>query len=314
VAGPALSTADARGLVLRWYHKRDPARFANSDQALHTLETGDAYEVDRGLTQQIACGCRPHTHLHKVTRVRVLVPRAPVRAFVAQIDTETLEEGIPGSYTVVFVADSGIWHASIVALNEPDARAFHAAPGGPKLLGGRAIARRLLAALGAYAYRARTTGHVPFSTGEHWAGYATTLAATAATHGQDRPNAHGIYEHYTVPVPESGFMFPVAEGRLVCGGLTETIVYTPGLKHVLSQDEARRNWGSTLAPGNYFGLVQTFDNEVCVIVHKNGIRDVIAYYGTETDLQPRDRSTATDTRWLSGLSRSTGGSTGPPTV
>jgi hypothetical protein len=52
------------------------------------------------------------------------------------------------------------------------------------------------------------------------------------------------------------------------------------------QDPAQNNWGSSLAPGSYPELLQTFDHEVCMIVRTHGTREVMAYYGTETDLKP----------------------------
>jgi hypothetical protein len=104
--------------------------------------------------------------------------------------------------------------------------------------------------------------------------------------GQDRADSHGIYRHFSTPAATSAYAFPVVEGELVCGAVASTVLIRPPNGHVLLQDRARHNWGSTLNPGHYQGLTQSFDNEVCMIVRPNGNRDVTAFYGTTTDLKP----------------------------
>jgi hypothetical protein len=208
-----------------------------------------------------------------------------VRAFVAQFDTIRAPR-LSVSYTVVFVPSSGTWRGAVVALNDQDVSTFHARTERPSNAKSSTYARGLLNQLGAYLYTARTTGHVPTSARNRWTGYPPVLAKENASHGQDRANSHGIYRHYTIPVATSAYTVPVAEGDLVCGALADAVVLTPPRGHVLSQDPSRHNWGSSLRPGEYPELTESFVNEVCVIVHANGTRDVIAYYGTQTDLKP----------------------------
>jgi hypothetical protein len=286
VSGTALTQDAARGVAIAWFLKRDPARARNADHILKTLETADAYRVDKGYTQQILCGCEEPKHLHQLDSLSVLLPKAPVDAFVAQFDTIRIGQPTRAEYTVVFVARSGTWRAAIVAANDVGAQSFHARTGRPSSSKSSASARSLLNQLGGYLYTARTTGHVPTSAGHHWKGYPAVLAKENASDGQDRADSHGIYRHYNVAAATSAYTFRVAEGELVCGAIADTVVITPPHGHVLSQDPSRHNWGSNLRPGEYPELTESHVYEVCMIVHADGNRDVIAYYGTQTDLKP----------------------------
>jgi hypothetical protein len=193
VSGTALTQDAARGVAIAWFQERDPARARNADHILKSLETADAYRVDRGYTQQILCGCEEPKHLHQLDSVSVLLPKAPVEAFVAQFDTTRVGQPTRVEYTVVFVAGSGTWRAAIVAANDVGAQSFHARTGRPSKSKKSAYARGLLNQLGAYLYTARTTGHVPTSSSHHWTGYPPVLAKDYAGRGQDRPDSHGIY-------------------------------------------------------------------------------------------------------------------------
>jgi hypothetical protein len=285
VSGTALTEDAARDVATAWFLKRDPARARNADRTLKSLETADAYRVDQGFTQQILCGCEEPKLRHQLQSVRVLLPTTPVRAFVAQFDTVRIGQPVRVGYTVVFVASSGTWRAALVAANDVDARAFHARTGRPSSFTNSTYARSLLNQLGAYLYTARTTGHVPTSANHHWTGYPPVLAKENASDGQDRADSHGIYWHYNIPVATSAYAFPVAEGELVCGAIADTVAITPPHGHVLNQDPARHNWGLALRPGEYPQLTESFDHEVCMIVRRNGTRDVISYYGTKTGVK-----------------------------
>jgi hypothetical protein len=207
-----------------------------------------------------------------------------VRAFVAQFESTIAITGTPNAFTVVFVASEGTWYAAVIALNAVGATEFHAGQGQSPSARGQRYARTVLNSLGAYLYQAHTTGHVPISQGA-WTGYAPALAAASATERQDRANSLGRYQHFSMPTASSGYAFPVAEGQLVCGALTNKIVLSLRPGQAFLQLSSRSTWGSTVPPGNYRRLVETFDNEVCIIVHPTGTRDVISHHGTMTDLK-----------------------------
>jgi hypothetical protein len=288
VSGTTLTSGAARDLARTWFQARDPARASNADRILKGLETADAYRVDQGFTAQILCGCEPPKHRHRLESVRVLVPAAPVRAFVAQFAATTIGKGqpIPVSYTVVFVVSSGTWRAAVVAFNDVGANAFHSRPGRATSSANTDHARTMLNRLGAYLQKARSTRRIPTLPSQAWTGTAPTIAKAYAKRGQDRPNSHGIFGRFSKPAATSAYAFPVVEGELVCGAIASTVVLTPSNGHLLLQDPARHNWGPTLTPGNYQSLTQYFVNEICMIVHPNGIRDVISFYGTTTGLKP----------------------------
>jgi hypothetical protein len=288
VAGPVLSVAAARDLASRWFQARDRARSHEDNKTLHTLETGDAYRVDHGSSNEFGCICGSANHrdrdqnAHRLTAVSVVVPAAPVHTFVAQFESTIAMTDTPNAFTVVFVANEGTWYAAVIALNAAGAAEFHARQGQSPSARGQRYARTVLNRLGAYVYQAHTTGHVPQGA---WTGYAPILAAAYATERQDRANSLGRYQHFSMPTAASGYAFPVAEGQLVCGALTNTIVLSLRPGQVFLQPSSRSTWGSMVPPGNYRRLVETVDNEICIIVHPTGTRDVISLHGTMTDLR-----------------------------
>ncbi len=286
-SGPTLTAKAARELARTWYERRDHARFTNDDGALAGLDTGDAYRVDLGTSEQIRCGCTPPKHEHVLVSVRVAVPKPPVTAFAAQFSVTTLA-GVPGTYTVVLVAEPGGWRAAVITLEdkphvvlEPPSRAH--AQGDP------AAARKLLNQFGRYLETARSTRQVPRPAHAAWKGIGPVEAAHVAAQGQD-PTKRGIQHHFSrlVATPRA-FSIRTAAGELVCGTLDQTDDLTASHGQ-LRQDKARHNWGQSIAPGSYAGLTSSHAYHVCLTVQPDGARIVSAMYGTKLSIKPTDKS------------------------
>jgi hypothetical protein len=284
--GSAISSGQALRFVSAWYRARDAARFVNDDAALAELETGAALSVDQAFTQRIACGCEEAKHRHQVDETWVVLPRAPVHAFLAQLVVTRVDNGQRGVYTVVFRPSGRTWKAAVITLDDAYTKAFlppadlaHAPPTD------RAT-KTELTALGTYLQAWRTTGAAPKAVAA-WSGVAPLVGADQAAHGQDRtdPRTH-VRTHFVTPVPTGPvYAFSVSGGSIACGAMLSTAEDT-GTRGVLFQDEARRNWGAQLAPGLYPRLVEQFEDEVCVINHDGGPRELTAFYGTTTAIGP----------------------------
>jgi hypothetical protein len=285
--GPKLTVKAANNLARIWYERRDQARFTNDDGALGGLDTGDAYRVDLGTSEQIRCGCTPPKHQHVLTSVAVVVPKPPVTAFVAQFSVTTLE-GVPGIYTVVFVAEQVGWRAAVITL-EDNPHVLLKPPKTARALGKPAAARKLLNQFGKYLDTARTTRVVPQSPSVVWKGVGPKLATFVADKGQNYMS-RGIQHHYGRPVATArAFSIQTAAGQLVCGTLGQTIDITARFGE-LRQDKDRRNWGRSIPPGNYAGLTESFADHVCMTVQPDGTRIVSAMYGSKLSIKPTDKS------------------------
>ncbi len=282
---PRLTVKAARDLARIWYERRDQARFINDDGALAGLDTGDAYRVDLGTSEQIRCGCTPPKHQHVLAWVQVVVPKPPVTAFAAQFSTTTLE-GVSAIYTVVFVAEPDNWRAAVITL-EDRPHVVLEPPAQSHVQGDRVAARKLLNQFGKYLDTARTTRRVPHS--GVWKGVGPELAADAAAKGQNH-KSRGIQYHFSRPVATPmAFAIQTAAGELVCGTLEQTVELTAPHGEIL-QDEARHNWGRSLAPGHYAGLTDSFAYHVCMTVQPGGSRIVSSMYGNKLSMKPTSRS------------------------
>ena len=282
---PTLTEKAARDLARTWYERRDQARFTNDDGALAGLDTGDAYRIDLGTSEQIRCGCTPPKHQHVLAWVRVVVPKPPVTAFAAQFSATTLE-GVSAIYTVVFVAEPDNWRAAVITF-EDRPHVVLEPPAQSHAQGDRVSARKLLSQFGKYLDTARTTGLVPANGG--WKGVGPQLAADAAAQGQNY-KSRGIQAHVSRPVATPRvFAIQTAAGELVCGTLEQTVELTAPHGKIL-QDEARRNWGRSLAPGHYAGLTEIFAYHVCMTVQPDGSRVVSSMYGNKLSMKPTNRS------------------------
>ena len=279
-SGSTLTAKAARDLARTWYERRDYARFTNDDGALAGLDTGDAYRIDLGTSEQIRCGCTPPKHRHVIVAVRVVVPKAPVTAFVAQFSVTTLE-GLPASYTAVFVAERDNWRAAVVTF-EDKPHVLLKPPKHARALADPLVARKMLNQFGTYLDTARTTRRVPPAP---WMGVGPELAANAAAEGQDATE-RGIQHHVSrATATPRAFSIRTAAGELVCGTLDQTIDLTaPGGK--LLQDNARRNWGQAIPPGDYDGLTSAFAYHVCLTMKPDGTRVVSAMYGDKMSITP----------------------------
>jgi hypothetical protein len=236
------------------------------------------------VTEQIRCGCTPPKHQHRVLAVKVVVPKAPVTAFVAQFTARTLQ-GLPATYTAVFVAGPHRWRAAIVTF-EDDAQVVLTPPTRDEPQGNPATARKILNQFGNYLFTSALTGEVPTSTEALWSGVGPGEAARYVDHGQDQVNPNGIQQHYTRPTATPrAYAFQTAQGTLVCGTLNQKVALTaPGGQ--INQDAGRRNWGPSIAPGHYPRLVESFAHHVCLTVQPNGTRVVSSVYGTTTSIKP----------------------------
>jgi hypothetical protein len=282
-SGRTLTEKAARDLARTWYERRDHARFTNDDGALAGLDTGDAYRVDLGTSEQIRCGCTPPKHEHVLASVRVVVPKPPVTAFAAQFSVTTLA-GVPGTYTVVLVAEPDGWRAAVITLEETPHVALEP-PARPHAQGNPVTARKLLNQFGKYLEAARETRRVPRSPHAVWKGIGPSEAAHAAAEGQDA-TARGIRHHSSrlVATP-AAFSIQTAAGELICGTLDQTIDLTAS-HGGLHQDKGRHNWGRSIAPGNYAGLTTSFAYHVCLTVQPDGARVVSALYGSKLGIEP----------------------------
>ena len=288
VAGTTLSPGQAQQITANWFRVRDVARCINDNFMLQTLETGAALTVDTAVTREIECGCQPAKEFHHLKQVYVVVPPAPVRTFLAQIVATRADNEKAVLYTVIFSATGPQWKVTLITQDDHYTTPYITAPGhgGPALA--PAAARQELADLGSYLFHWRLTGTAP-AIPPRWTGVAATTGAQISAGGQNQINPQTqVYSHWSQPAPASPtYSFPVGAGSVVCG--TETSTATDWATTQLYQDPGQRNWGTTLAPGIYPALRETFENQVCVVNHADSARELTAYYGSEISVAPSKR-------------------------
>jgi hypothetical protein len=281
VQAAALGPGQAMKVASAWFALRDPARFANDDAALASLETGAALTVDQAFTRLIACGCEPAKHLHTMNGVTVVLPPAPVHSFVAQVGVTAIGTGIPGMYTVVFVASGDTWKAALVTLDDRYTQPYVTPDDPARPAPTASVARGQLQDLAAYLQAWRATGSAPRSRRGVWTGIAKATGQFVASQKADSVNkTTDVRARFGTPaVDRTTYRFAMGRDSLVCGLLWDTATDTGASGGSLVQDPAQRNWGTTLAPGMYPALQTVSGYEVCVVDHADGTRELTAYYG-----------------------------------
>jgi hypothetical protein len=267
-----LTVKEARAVAVALWTRRDPARAADDDDTLGALEVDPQLTADLSRTQEIACGCQPHAQRHTIDDVVVLLPPGARPAyfigFLAAHRTDDPGHSVEYQVAFVRVPDAG-WRIAMVARAETRTSVGTSRVSHPKTT--LAQGRRLLSDYGDDLLSWRKTG---WPTKTHvWGGLEAEdgLASRTSSVAADRSFPATRRASFGVPNRSDVWVVGSPGGRdVVCGAVpaTFTTVARPG--EVLVQDDARRNWGPYLAPGEYLSISTERPLFTCVLTWDSG--------------------------------------------
>jgi hypothetical protein len=132
--------------------------------------------------------------------------------------------------------------------------------------------------LAALWQQAKETGQVPAQTRFRTEGQMGARLAQIAAHAQDAVQSNGLFGHMRFFVDPRDPLVEVAEAdgsALACQAVRETAAYRPPAGGAIVQDDARQNWGRSLAPGQYATVTNHGAWQTCFLISRNAHAPVI---------------------------------------
>jgi hypothetical protein len=281
-----VSTAQADRVLRTYWPVHEHALVVGDLQTIAGLDAEPAAEWEKG---SVACGCYHVDEPRELTSATYLIPRQT--SYPAFFVAEALQsyKGTNWVDVLVFTKDdaSAKWLVSYESGFAPSAVSTNrvAPPPSSDSTTGPTPAQHAVAVTAASDLAkvwqtTKETGLPPEHEPFELRGQTAQRLQMLASAGQDQIQGNGLFGHYTFSASTSDRLFEVATAdgsELACQPVRETVVYTAQPGYVVHQDNARKNWGSLLAPGDYQSLTSRDVWQTCFLISANPADPILVF-------------------------------------
>ena len=266
-SGVVITPAQATDVVVGLWDMREQALKASSTSQLKLIEGGVALVAD---TNALQCRCISFDVLD-ASSVSAVVPRGSTYPyyFFGEVAANQDGSGLVDVFVVSRASAAATWQITLESGFSTD----QSADGDLDTTGWAGDAGKAVDADGhGFAQleqlwqQAKDSGKKDPGAFYKQSWLASDRLDELARYPQDKPQANGLRGHVTFGVDTSVAPKSVeaSSGDLVCGAISETVVYTPAAGHVIEQDPDRPLFGQGLAPGAYLSVTGRVDWQICL--------------------------------------------------
>jgi hypothetical protein len=273
-----VSTAQADRVLRAYWPVHEHALVTGDLQTIAGLDAEPAAEWEKG---SVACGCYHVDEPRELISATYLMPKqASYPAFFVAEALQSYKgsnwvdvlvftkQDATAKWLVSYESGFGPSAVSTSRVASPTANAANAGPTPAQ----HAVAVTAAADLAKVWQTAKETGLPPETEPFDLRGQTMQRLGSLMSAGQDQIQGNGLFGHYTFTASASDPLFEVATAdgsELACQPVRETVVYTAQPGYAVHQDNARKNWGALLAPGDYVSLTSRDVWQTCFLIGAN---------------------------------------------
>lgn len=275
-AGTVVDSAMATRVVNRYWAVHEQSLVDRNLPALRRLSAGPARRWEQAT---VACGCLAVEAARPIMDTAYFINWQTHFPASFDVEVQTEDREVPWAELLVFTkrAAGRPWLVTQDSgFGPPAGTAPHL--GGPDLGADgydqpveateSTVARHVAARFAAVWQQAKDTGTVPRRTGFDLTGQPGERVASLAAHRQDAIQASGVVGHFRFFVSRTDPVVQVSDhgNDLTCQPIHEVVHYWALPGQAIRQDAGRREWGPSLAPGDYQRLTTTDVWQTCFLV------------------------------------------------
>lgn len=267
-----VSTAQA-DRVLRAYWDVHERALAEGDLAtIAALDADPAAAWEHGA---VACGCYHVDQPRDLASATYLVPRQTSYPAFFVAEASESYQGTPWVDVLVFTKHdaNAKWLVSFESGFAPHAidqnRVAAADSTATPTPAQHQVASAVAAELAKVWQQAKEDGAIPEQNPFADEGQTEQRLTRLMASRQDQIQGNSLFGHYTFSASSTDPLFEAATADgsdLACQPVRETVVYTAQPGYAVYQDDARKNWGSLLAPGNYRSVTTHDIWQTCFLI------------------------------------------------